>query len=84
MWKQEGAAMTATSSEYLLRVFEPGTPVIVDEGPFEGVPATVLAVAEDHRLIVTVALLSGMIPLTLDPAAVHIDHRSTGVRLMTH
>jgi transcription antitermination factor NusG len=73
--------MVGVTSEYLSRMFEPGTPVIVDEGPFEGLPATVLAVGEHDRLIVTVALLSGLMPLTLDPTAVHIDHRPTTIRL---
>ena len=65
--------MIPLSSDMLSRIFRFGTGVTVAEGPFEGLPATVLGVGEDRRVIVTVTLAHGLVPLTLEPAAVQID-----------
>jgi transcription antitermination factor NusG len=69
----EVLTMIPVSSEMLARVFRFGTGVIVAEGPFEGLRATVLGVGDDRRVIVTVTLARGMVPLTVDPAAVRIE-----------
>lgn len=65
--------MIPLTSDVLAVIFPFGTGVTVAEGPFEGLPATVLGVGDDRRLIVTVTLARGLFPLTLDPAAVHIE-----------
>ena len=76
--------MTTPTSECIWRIFEPGTPVIVDQGALEGVEGTVLGVDEDQQLIVTIALLRGVIPVAIDPTTVHIDDRLNSVRFVTH
>jgi hypothetical protein len=76
--------ITTPTSEGIWRMFEPGTPVIVDHGLLEGVQGTVLGVDEDQQLIVTIALLRGVVPIAIDPMAVHIDDRLNSVRLVTH
>jgi transcription antitermination factor NusG len=76
--------MIPASSDILSRIFQIGTGVIVAEGPFEGLPATVLGVGEDRRLIVTVTLERGLVPLTLDPKDVHIDSLRPALRFAAH
>ena len=76
--------MIPFSSEMLARIFRFGSGVIVNEGAFEGLPATVLGVGDDRRVIVTVTLARGLVPVTLDPAAVHIDHPPSAVGFAVH
>jgi transcription antitermination factor NusG len=76
--------MTTPISECIWRMFEPGTPVIVDHGPLEGVHGTVLGVDEDQQLIVTIALRRGVIPVAIDPTQVRIGDRLNVVPFVTH
>jgi transcription antitermination factor NusG len=75
---------TCTASAW--RRFELGTPIVVDEGPLQGLRGTVLGVDENLRLIVAMTLLRGSIPVALDPADVHCDDgTATGApQLLTH
>jgi transcription antitermination factor NusG len=77
--------MDATIWELLWRTYQPGSAVMVDEGPLEGLSGTVVAVDEKRRLIVMFALMPGVVPVTLDPTtAVHVERPFAAVRLTTH
>jgi transcription antitermination factor NusG len=78
--------MKTSCSEFVWRIFEPGTQVVVDEGPLQGLRGTVLGVDDNVRLIVAVTLLRGLIPVALDPGDVHcIDQTETFIpQLLTH
>jgi transcription antitermination factor NusG len=76
--------MIPLTSEMLSRIFRFGTGVIVAEGPFEGLPATVLGVDDHRRVIVTVTLARGLVPLTLEPSAVAIDSPPPAVGFAAH
>jgi transcription antitermination factor NusG len=74
----------AATWESLWRAYQPGSAVMVDEGPLEGLSGTVVAVDEKRRLIVMFALMPGFVPVALDPTAVHIERPCTAARLATH
>ena len=78
--------MKTTCTEFVWRIFEPGTAIVVDEGPLQGLRGTVLGVDENLRLVVAMTLLRGVIPVALDPADVHCDDQAaTGApQLLTH
>ena len=76
--------MDAITWESLWRTYQPGSAVMVDEGPLEGLSGTVVAVDENRRLIVMFALMPGVVPVTLDPTAVHVERPFTAIRLATH
>jgi hypothetical protein len=78
--------METTLRAYFWRKFEPGTAIVVDEGPLQGLRGTVLGVDEYLQLIVAMPLLSGSMPVVLDPADVHRDDRlaTAAPRALTH
>ena len=76
--------MNPMASEFEWRSLEPGTSIVVEEAPFDGVPGTVLGVDEDDRVIVSVMLLRGAIAITLDPTAVRIERQIPPAPLRAH
>ena len=58
----------------LAPLFELGTPVVIEDGPFEGVRAIVLGLDARQILIVAVTLLRRTIAVELDPAWVRIEN----------
>ena len=76
--------MNGNRAEFVWTIFEPGTSVVLDEGPLAGLRGTVLGVDENQRLIVSVALLRGVIPVAVDPSGVRIHGRPTAVQPLTH
>jgi transcription antitermination factor NusG len=82
--KRSEEAMKGTLSEFVWRMFEPGTSIVVGEGPLQGLRGTVLGIDESHRLVVAVALLRGLIPVALDPTGVYVDDRVTEAQLLKH
>ena len=76
--------MTATDSEFEWRSLEPGTQIVVEDGPLYGVRGTVLGVDEDDRVIVSVLLLRGVMAFAIDAAAVRIEGQMPPAALRAH
>jgi transcription antitermination factor NusG len=76
--------VTATDSEFEWRSLEPGTQIVVEDGPLYGVRGTVLGVDEDDRVIVSVLLLRGVMAFAIDAAAVRIEGQMPPAALRAH
>ena len=76
--------MTEGYSEFEDRSLEPGTQVVVEDGPLFGVRGTVLGIDEDDRVIVSVLLLRGVMAFAIDAAAVRIEAQIPPAALRAH
>jgi transcription antitermination factor NusG len=76
--------VNATDSEFDWRSLEPGTRIVVEDGPLYGVRGTVLSVDEDDRVIVSVLLLRGVMAFAIDAAAVRIESQIPPAALRAH
>jgi transcription antitermination factor NusG len=76
--------MTEPSWYFVRPLFEAGMTVVVGEGPFQGLRATVLGADQDDHLIVQVALLQGFAPVALDASQVSVDCSVGHPQLVTH
>jgi len=76
--------VTATDSEFEWRSLEPGTQIVVEDGPLYGVRGTVLGVDEEDRVIVSVLLLRGVMAFAIDAAAVRIEGQMPPAALRAH
>jgi len=61
-----------------------GTPIVVGDGPLQGVRGTVLGLDGNDRLIVALMLLRGLIAVTIDPGLVEIDTATAPTALVVH
>jgi len=76
--------VTATDSDFEWRSLEPGTQIVVEDGPLYGVRGTVLGVDGDDRVIVSVLLLRGAMAFAIDAAAVRVDGLVPASALRAH
>jgi hypothetical protein len=71
-------------SELAWRTLAPGTPVVVGEGPLQGLRGTILGMYENGRVIVAVTLLRTEPPVELDPTEIYVDARGPEPQLVKH
>jgi transcription antitermination factor NusG len=63
--------------------FEAGASVIIEDGPLQGLRATVLGVVQ-NRIVVTVALADRVTAFELDPACVRLDSIAAPAAALVH
>lgn len=69
----------------LWRAFEPGSPVVIDDGPLQGMRGTVLGVDDNESVFVAVALLRGWVAVELDADWVRVEESMMPApRALTH
>jgi len=71
-------------SEVAWRRLTPGTPVVVGEGPLQGLRGTILGMYENGRVMVEVTLLRTEPPVELDPADIYLDALVPERQLVEH
>jgi hypothetical protein len=68
----------------LSSVFSCGTPIVVGDGPLQGVRGTVLGLDAHDRLIVALTLLCGLTAVTIHPDLVLVDPELVAAPLVVH
>jgi transcription antitermination factor NusG len=61
--------------------FRPGTSVVIEDGPLQGVRGTVVGMDDKQYLIVSVSLLRRSIAIELDPSWVRIEKPDVRYRM---
>jgi hypothetical protein len=61
----------------------PGAPLVIQEGPLQGVPGTLLGFVQ-RGILVAVLLANGLTALELEPAWVRFDTAGAPLPLPTH
>jgi hypothetical protein len=77
-------AMTEGFSQFTWRTLAPGTPVMVGDGPLQGLRGTILGTYENGRVIVAVTLLRSEPPVELDPTEICVDAGVSEPPLLKH
>jgi hypothetical protein len=80
----EGDAIIEGFPEFVWRRIAPGTPVVVGEGPLQGLRGTILGMYENGRVIVAVTLLRTVAPVEFDPADICFDAQVSAQQLVKH
>jgi hypothetical protein len=76
--------MIESFSEFAWRRLAPGTPVVVGEGPLQGLRGTILGMYENGRVIVAVTLLRTEPPVELDPTDIYVEPEVSEGLLVEH
>ena len=65
-------------------VFDSGTAVVVSDGPLVGLRGTVLGSDDKDHLVIQVALLGGITPITLEASQVCAEREARAGGLVKH